>query len=61
MNTNLQPIQRERRPRVAKGLLVSSTHPARYICTKHFDTIYVFRPFSYKIVRKDIVDKPIKI
>lgn len=48
-----------KRPRIAKGLLVASTCQARLACMKVYTTFYLFRPVSYKIVRRVIIDNPI--
>ena len=48
-----------KRPRIAKGLLVASTCSARLACMKLYTTFYLFRPVSYKIVRRVIIDNPI--
>jgi len=51
--------ERKRRPRIAKGLLVTSTNEARRACIKQYLTVYIFRPFSYKLVRQVIIDLPL--
>ena len=50
---------KNKRPRIAKGLLVASTCSARLACMKLYSTFYLFNPISYKIVRRVIIDNPI--
>ncbi len=48
-----------KRPRIAIGKLVATTCQARLACMKVYTTFYLFRPVSYKIVRRVIIDNPI--
>lgn len=44
--------QKLKRPRIAKGILVASTNPVKLACLKQITIICVFRPISYKRVRR---------
>ena len=44
--------QKPKRPRIAKGILVASTNPVQLACLKAVTIICVFRPISYKRVRR---------
>lgn len=57
--THLITAEKRRRPRIAKGLLVTSTNEARRACINQYLTVYIFRPFSYKLVRQIIIDLPL--
>ena len=48
-----------KRPRIAKGLLVASTCSARLACIKLYNTLYIFNPVSYNIIRRVIIDLPL--
>ena len=50
---------KKKRPRIAIGKLVATTCQARLACMKVYTTFYLFRPVSYKIVRRVIIDNPI--
>ena len=50
---------KNKRPRIAIGKLVATTCQARLACMKVYTTFYLFRPISYKIVRKVIIDNHI--
>jgi len=57
MNINLTPfLSKNKRPRISKGTLVATTNPARLACMNVYTTFYLFKPVSYKIVRKIIVE-----
>jgi len=59
MNQQQTSTTKTRRPRICKGLLVASTNTARIACMKQYLTIYLFRPFSYSIVKRVILDIPL--
>ena len=48
MNKNIKP----KRPRISKGILVASTNPVQLACLKSLTIVCVFRPISYKRVRR---------
>jgi hypothetical protein len=51
--------KRERRPRIAKGLLILSTRLKKpTVFYKHTTIIVCFRPVSYTRVRRVLIDQP---
>ena len=48
----MKQSQKPKRPRITKGILVSSTNPVKLACLKELTIICVFRPISYKRVRR---------
>ncbi len=59
MNEQPQTTSKAKRPRICKGVLVTSTNQARVACMKEYITVYIFRPFSYKVIKKLIVNLPL--
>lgn len=59
MNTNALITPKNKRPRIAKGTLVATTNQARLACMKLYTTFYHFRPISYTLVRRVIIDNSI--
>ena len=59
MNQQTQTTSKTKRPRICKGVLVTSTNQARLACMKEYVTLYIFRPISYKVIRKLIINLPL--
>lgn len=59
MSQQTQTTSKTQRPRINKGVLVGSSNLARVTCMKHFTTIYLFKPISYTIVRKIMIELPL--
>lgn len=59
MNQQTQTTSKTQRPRICKGILVTSTNQARLTCMKHFVTVYLFRPISYNVVKRVMIDLPL--
>jgi hypothetical protein len=56
MSTNTFITPKNKRPRIAKGTLIATTNQARLACMKHYITYYFYKPISYKIVKKLVIN-----
>lgn len=57
MNPLITPTgQKNKRPRIAKGTLVATSNQARLACMKHYITYYFYKPISYKIIKKAMIN-----